>query len=95
MTSQESRNTPPTTSKRGCLLLMLGALVFAGLLYGLFIYFVSQKPSQTTEANERAAIAQCWQRANDQSLPKSTRTFQESGCKEMEKQFRRKFNQEP
>ncbi|QLF93454.1 hypothetical protein HW090_09690 [Pseudomonas sp. ABC1] len=80
----------PALSRRGCLGLLLIGLAFIVLVYTVIIYIMTKPQDEVTEANERQAIELCWQRAED-----TERSFTRDSCKEMEKQFKRKFGREP
>ncbi|TXR39762.1 hypothetical protein FVE88_07480 [Ectopseudomonas mendocina] len=76
--------------RRGCLGLFLAGLAFVVLIFAGLIYIMTRPQDSEIEAGERAAIDACWQ-----SAQATERSFTEESCREMEKQFLRKFGHQP
>ncbi|VXC60535.1 conserved hypothetical protein [Pseudomonas sp. 8Z] len=76
--------------RRGCLGLLLAGVAFVVLTFVGLIYVMTRPQDSDIEAGERAAIEACWKSAQS-----TERSFTEESCKEMEKQFVRKFERQP
>lgn len=76
--------------RRGCLGLFLAGLAFVVLVLAGLIYIMTRPQDGEIEAREREAIEACWQ-----SAQATERAFTQESCQEMEKQFLRKFGQQP
>lgn len=76
--------------RRGCLGLLLAGVAFIVLVFAGLIYVMTRPQDGAIEAGERQAIEACWKSANA-----TERAFTLESCKEMEKQFVRKFGKQP
>ena len=95
--SQEQRSAEPSDKgkSRGCLGLIVLGLAFIALVFGIIIYAITREQTADIQANEQNAIKACWVKANDPAATPTSRSFATDSCKEMEKQFRIKYNREP
>lgn len=95
MTDQLQTPASSGLGKGGCLWLMLVGIGIIVLVFSVIIYSITRPSTETVQANERAAIASCWKRANDEAAKPTSRSFAKDSCLEMEKQYRIKFGSEP
>ncbi|MBD9655059.1 MULTISPECIES: hypothetical protein [unclassified Pseudomonas] len=99
MSDDKARNQSPeqpNSGKRGgCLWLTLLGLAFIVLVFGIIIYAITREQTAEVQANEQRAIQACWVKANDPSATPTSRAFATDSCKEMEKQFRIKYDRDP
>lgn len=95
--SQEQRSAESSDkgNSRGCLGLIVLGLAFIVLVFGIIIYAITREQTADIQANELNAIKACWVKANDPTATPTSRSFATDSCKEMEKQFRIKYNREP
>jgi hypothetical protein len=85
------REQHAAASRRKLALLLLGAMIVVALLLAAFAYGIMRPKTADVEFGERRAVEQCWQDSKDLAQSRPSRMFQEEACREMEKQFRLKF----
>ncbi|TWI52473.1 hypothetical protein IQ22_03242 [Pseudomonas duriflava] len=85
----------PPPSKKGCLGLMLGAVIFIFAILGGLIYLFTRGPSPEVQANEQRTIQACEQRASAPDTSEAERFSIGESCREMRKQYVKKYGKEP
>ncbi|MCM2129750.1 hypothetical protein [Larsenimonas rhizosphaerae] len=86
--------TSPPRQKRGCLMLMLGAVIFVAIVYTILIYLIRANQTPEQQANERQTVTRCFDRletADNDAQRASIRT----SCEEMAEQYQDKYKEAP
>ncbi|MCM2972232.1 hypothetical protein [Larsenimonas suaedae] len=77
--------------KRGCLLLMLGAIAFIAIIYAILIFLIKSNQTPENQAQERQTVVRCFERL--ETLEDSAhRTKAEENCQEMAEQYQDKYD---
>ena len=84
-----------TPERRRFHLIMAGCGLFVLAMLGSLIYVCSRPQTADVQAAERHAVLMCRQRSADENRSAIYRSEQSKACREMEKQYVHKFQQQP
>lgn len=76
-------------------LVMGGCGLFVLAMLGSLAYVCSRPQTADVQHAERYSVQACWQRSADESRSSIYRSEQRKACREMEKQYVYKFQQQP
>lgn len=89
----ESSPTPahPTPTRRQFLRVLTGGVLFVAIATCAFVWGVTRPLASKAITIEKNAVHECWRSARRLAQLSTSRSFQDEACREMEKQFTRKF----
>ncbi|OHV12171.1 hypothetical protein BH688_05845 [Kushneria phosphatilytica] len=82
------------TSRKGCLGLMLAALAFIVLVYGIIIAYMTTHRTDEQKVNELQSIRQCQQQTRE-TADDAVAHHRRNSCQEMIEQFEAKYGHPP